>query len=65
MFFPIVNTFLQPVCNKETNEKMHSRNTGSGLDSNLEFPDERQIPQSLSKREFSQTQSLGIVFKSR
>ena len=28
--------YINKVCNKETNEQMHGRNTGSGLDLNLE-----------------------------
>ena len=35
---------MNKVRNKETTEQMHSRNTGTGQDSNLERPDERPIP---------------------
>ena len=31
------------VCDKETNEQMHGRNTGSGQDLNLERPYEKPI----------------------
>ena len=35
---------MNKVRNKETEEQMHSRNTGTVLDSNLERLDERPLP---------------------